>query len=434
MKISCVYSLSINFSVNTFVCLLLGVTIAGCDTDDSSPRPVNGGDAPNVGTPDRPTSPKSVLPPMFELDVAAVDDDPTDVWITVKSAEREIWSKLAAKDADAFRAALTLHLKEDDEKDGKESTTPPPILGEFDVIGDSLRFRPAFPLIPGEKYSARFDPNLLPGFQEKREKPLVSEYSVPKAAATIPRVVNIFPSGNIVPANHLKFYILFSEPMQRDGIFEHFQLIDLATDKEVPRPFRHVELWSKDNKQLTLWFHPGRQKREVNLNVEFGPVLAADGKYRLEISGDWMSERGIQLGEPVTKEIRAGEPNHRQPEPTTWFLSNPRGGSKDFLTCDFHEPLDWALLHSELSVLDSAGKQVPGRVELGYGELSWVFHPAQAWKPGKYRIAVGHLIEDLAGNSIERLFEVDVTGGPKKSVGKTVFLDFEVLEATPATP
>ena len=434
MNISRICNFSITLSVRTFVCLLLAVLIAGCGNDDSSPRAVGGGDAPNAGNPDRPKSPNTDPPPLFELDVVAVDDDPTDVWITVKSTEREVWTMLDAEDTGAFQAALTIHLNAGDKKGVLESKTPPPIVGEFDVMGDMLRFRPAFPLIPGEKYTARFDPNLLSGFEENREQPLVTEYSVPKTAAAIPQVVSIFPSGNIVPANHLKFYILFSEPMQRDGIFEHFQLIDLATDKEVPRPFRHVELWSKDNKQLTLWFHPGRQKREVNLNVEFGPVLAADGKYRLVINGDWKSEKGIELGETVTKEIRAKEPDHRQPEPKTWFLSNPRAASKDFLTCDFHEPLDWALLHSELSVLDSAGKQVPGRVEFGYGELSWVFHPQQAWKPGKYRVAVGHLLEDLAGNSIERLFEVDVTDRPKKSVGKTMSLDFEIFAATPATP
>ena len=406
MNTSRVCNFSIQLPIITLACLLLAVTIVGCGNDDASPRPVAGGDAANAGNPDRPTSPESVPHPMFELDVVVADDDPTDVWITVKSAKPEIWSKLDLKNDDAFRAALTLHLKEDDGKGGKDSITPQPIVGEFDVTGDTLRFRPAFPLIPGEEYSARFDPNLLPGLQQNRAQPLVSEYSVPKTTATKPRVVNIFPSGNIVPANHLKFYILFSEPMQRDGIFEYFRLIDLATNKAVPRPFRHVELWSKDNKRLTLWFHPGRQKRGVNLNVEVGPVLAADGKYRLEISEDWKSESGIELGETVTKEIRAGKPDHRQPEPKTWFLSNPRGGSKDFLTCDFHEPLDWALLHSELSVQDSAGNRIPGRVELGYGELSWVFHPQQAWKAGKYRVAVGHLLEDwpaTASNARSRL-------------------------------
>ena len=99
----------------------------------------------------------------------------------------------------------------------------------------------------------------------------------------------------------------------------------------------------------------------------------------------------------------------------------------DFVTCDFHEPLDWALLHSELSVETAAGKRVPGRVELGYGELSWFFHPKQPWKPGEYRVAVGQLLEDLAGNRVDRLFEVDVFERIEEQVTReTVTLAFKV--------
>jgi hypothetical protein len=429
--------LSFGLRLNTVGFLLVAFALGGCANDDDSrtaaPRPANGSDQSGAGSPNRQTSPNTVPAPTFELNVAAVDDDPTDVWITVKSAEPGVWSKVDVQNEDALRAALVFHLKLPHDDRGTESATPQPTIGKFDVTGDTLRFRPAFPLIPGETYSARFDPNQLPGLQDNGGQPLDATYSVPMAAATTPRVTNVFPSGNIVPANHLKFYILFSEPMQRDGIFEHFRLIDLATDKAVPRPFRHVELWSKDNKRLTLWFHPGRQKQGVNLNVEIGPVLKTDGKYRLEISGGWKSEKGVALGEIVTKMLRVAPPDHRQPEPKTWFLSNPRAASSDFLTCDFHEPLDWALLHSELSVETAAGKRVPGRVELGYGELSWFFHPKQPWKPGEYRVAVGQLLEDLAGNSIERLFEVDVTNRPAKSVGKTVYLEFEILPPSPPT-
>lgn len=437
MKISPVQFLSIELRLNILACLLLAFALGGCTDDDASettpPRQANGSDERDAGSPNRPMLPNSVATPAFELDVTAVGDDPTDVWITVKSAERGVWSKVDGQNEDALRAALVFYLKLR-HGSGTKSATPQPIIGTFDVMDDTLRFRPAFPLIPGEKYSARFDPSLLPGLKDVAAQPLVAEYSVPTAAATIPRVTNIFPSGNIVPANHLKFYILFSEPMQRDGIFEHFRLIDLATEQAVPRPFRHVELWSKDNKQLTLWFHPGRQKRGVNLNVEIGPILTTDGKYRLEISGDWKSEKRVELGEIVTKVFRAAPPDHRRPEPKTWILSNPRAGSRDFLTSDFHEPLDWALLHSELSIENAAGKRIPGRVELGYGELSWVFHPKQPWKPGKYRVAVGHLLEDLAGNSVERLFEVDVRDRPEKSVGKTVYLEFEIVQESPTMP
>jgi hypothetical protein len=109
-------------------------------------------------------------------------------------------------------------------------------------------------------------------------------------AAEAPRLEAIYPSGDTVPANHLKFYLHFSAPM-REGVFlEHCRLLD-ATGKPVLEPFRETELWSEDHRRLTLWLHPGRQKTGVNLNDEFGPVLQPNQSYTLVISGAWATSR-----------------------------------------------------------------------------------------------------------------------------------------------
>jgi hypothetical protein len=46
---------------------------------------------------------------------------------------------------------------------------------------------------------------------------------------------------------------------------------------------------------------------------------------------------------------------------------------------------------------------------VGRGEREWRFRPAAPWRAGPHQLLVDTLLEDLAGNSIGRPFEVDVT-------------------------
>src|SRR3954466_7112132 len=66
------------------------------------------------------------------------------------------------------------------------------------------------------------------------------------------RLEAIYPSGDAVPANHLKFYLHFSAPM-REGVFLNYcRLLD-EHGAEIAEPFRETELWSEDHQRLTLW-------------------------------------------------------------------------------------------------------------------------------------------------------------------------------------
>lgn len=110
-----------------------------------------------------------------------------------------------------------------------------------------------------------------------------------------------------------------------------------------------------------------------------------------------------------------------------WFLFSPRSGTRDQLLCELSEPLDWSLLHSEIHVQDPDGKPVPGKVKTGYGELNWQLQPTGEWKAGKHRLAIGSVLEDLAGNSFDRPFERDLKIEPVRTVPKTVYFEFEIL-------
>lgn len=245
--------------------------------------------------------------------------------------------------------------------------------------------------------------------------------------AAPPMVAQIYPSGDELPANHLKFYLHFSEPM-REGVFlEYCRLLD-ERGTPVLEPFRETELWSDDHRRLTLWLHPGRQKTGVNLNEEFGPVLEAGRGYTLVISGRWPSASGVPLGADVRKAFRAGPRATAQLDAGQWRMAAPRIGTAQPYEVHFPAPLDHALLSRCLRVLDDMGKEVEGIATIEDAEKNWHFTPREPWKSAEYRLAIETLLEDLAGNSLARPFEVDLDAPPPRRSRPVIELSFRPVE------
>jgi hypothetical protein len=245
--------------------------------------------------------------------------------------------------------------------------------------------------------------------------------------ARTPAVTAIFPSGNEVPANHLKFYIHFSQPMRQGGFLQHCSLRD-ELGNEVPEPFRETELWSDDRTRLTLWLHPGRQKTGVNLNVEFGPVLQAGRSYILTVSGKWPSENGVPIGADVRKNFRAIERSTAQLDARTWRITPPPAGSTTPLTIRFPAPLDHALLLRCLRVLGARDQPIVGSVTVTEQDQLWSFTPTHPWAPEPHTLAADAILEDLAGNSLARPFEVDLTKPAPGKRTSTVTIPFRPTE------
>ena len=351
----------------------------------------------------------------FTLVLRVDPDDPTKITAVVTSTDD------AFRGVDAETAEGLIEVRAE-----------AAVLGSLVRISDSeLHFSPSFPLLAGSEVVVRFDPRtsaILDG------TPLELRHTVPKPpAAAAPTVEHIYPTADVLPANHLKFYIVFSEPMQPGEIWNYFQLLDLDNNRPVPRPFRHTELWSRDAKTLTLWFHPGRVKTGVNLNIELGAILVTGRKYRLSISGDWPSARGTRLGNDVSRAFTAGAPDHTQPDPAAWKLEIPAPGSLRPLVCQLGSTHDWALLHSDVAVETAAGEPLAGSITTSDHQSTWHFTPQSPWTAGRYRLAIGSVLEDLAGNNLERPFEVDLsqkTDGDAnaKPTAGTVYREFRVEE------
>jgi hypothetical protein len=93
----------------------------------------------------------------------------------------------------------------------------------------------------------------------------------------------------------------------------------------------------------------------------------------------------------------------------------------------FPESLDHAMLHRVLRVFDSSGDAISGEIAVSDNETLWRFTPATAWASGDYKLSIDSALEDLAGNSIRRRFEVDVLRPVEtEEVIETVSLPFGV--------
>ena len=289
---------------------------------------------------------------------------------------------------------------------GPKRPDRPNMMGSCRVEGDSLRFTPRYPFDRGRTYSATFRPALLPGGSGAE---VTSNHRIPKPSRAATSVTKVTPSADCVPENLLKFYLFFSAPMSRGEVYDRVRLLK-EDGRPVDLPFLRIaeELWDPTGTRLTLLIDPGRIKRGLKPREENGPVLEAGRAYALVIDRGWPDAEGDPLDKEFRKTFRAEAPDETQPDPKTWKIVRPAASTREPLTLIFPEPLDRALIGSGLTLVDAGGDLIAGQVEIGAKETRWGFTPEAPWIEGAYQLLVDADLEDLAGNSILRPFEVDV--------------------------
>lgn len=323
----------------------------------------------------------------------------------------EEWTKL-----------FSVHVK------SKASDTPA-IIGTYRLEKDFVRFEPQFPLTTGITYRAIFHPNRLPGRANANDQSVVKEFDIPKLARKATTVVtNVYPSGEVLPENQLRFYIHFSTPMRQGAAYRHIRLMD-SDGKAIDQAFLELEqeLWDRDGKRLTLLLNPGRIKKGLEPRDQLGPVLIEGNRYALEIGREWLDATGATLTAPFRKTFTAGRAEEDRPDPKSWKLQAPAAGTMEPITVRFPRPLDHALLHRLVWIVDSKGNRVDGHINVRDAETVWSFRPLAKWPLGVFRLVADTRLEDRAGNSIARPFEVDVLHPVENEIkSETVYVPFEL--------
>jgi hypothetical protein len=292
----------------------------------------------------------------------------------------------------------------------------PAMLGKYERAGNELSFTPRFPLGAGQTYRAT---RTLNG------ETATLDYRIPAAAAKAPpKILKIYPTADVLPANHLKFYIYFDRPM-RGGkeLFDHIVLVD-DKGKEIADPWLIDEIWDEENNCLILYIHPGRIKWGVEQRLLLGPVLYEKRNYSLIIRGAWTDLDGNKLGKDYVKKFRTTAEDRVRIELNQWRLLPARAGSGERLLVDFPKSIDHRSLQRFMSVTDAKGKRLDGTIEIGKDEKSWAFLPKDSsWPAGAYYLNIDGQLEDVAGNTPERPFDLDLKA--KKLAPQKLRLDFQ---------
>ena len=105
-----------------------------------------------------------------------------------------------------------------------------------------------------------------------------------------------------MPANLLKFYIHFSNPMSVGDVYSHIRILD-TEGNPLELPFLELgeELWDSESRRLTLLFDPGRIKRGLKPNRETGTPLTQGETYTLHISEKLLDAKGRPLKKEFLK-------------------------------------------------------------------------------------------------------------------------------------
>lgn len=311
-------------------------------------------------------------------------------------------------------------------------TAPVPLLaGAIRITGAGLRFEPRYRPAGALELLVRVDRSLL-GTDAGSVKEWRFRLPAPAAPPSTTVLQSVYPASPVVPANQLRWYLQFSAPMREGEVAHRVHLVD-DQGREVRQAFLDTpqELWDPSRRRLTLLFDPGRVKRGIRTRLELGPPIESGREYILRVDAAWPDDRGAPLSRSLEHRFRVGPPDRVPPPPARWRLIAPPVASREALEVWFGEALDHALAEHLLAVSGPDGAPVPGRVTLAADER-WSFTPDTPWTPGHYRLQVHPDLEDLAGNSVRRIFDADLSRGQRATAESgPVNLEFEPRAAEP---
>ena len=274
----------------------------------------------------------------------------------------------------------------------------PPMAGRLVGDGDDVCFVPRFPFVDGTTYTigvGRIATAVL--VRPRPDRPATTE------------VLDIRPTAVQVPRNLLRLYVRFSAPMSEGYAAGHVRLVD-ETGHELPGALlpAEYELWDGSRRRLTILLDPARIKRGLAGHREAGYPIRSGEPFRLVVGDGLCDALGARLLAPAERRYEVGADERRHVEPAAWSLTVPASGTLHPLQVAFGRPLDDGLLARCLHVVDAGGQVIDGTPGIGPQERSWRLTPRQAWTTGSHRLVVDPVLEDLAGNSVSRVFDRDL--------------------------
>lgn len=306
--------------------------------------------------------------------------------------------------------------------------------GTLDIDDEAVYFTPRFPFIDDTNYSLLVDTknvHLTSGI------PAISSIARPQhVASSQTEVLGIYPSVTTLPVNQLRFYVHFSSPMSEDWAERSIHIHRGHDDEAIKGAFvEGPELWDREHRRLTLLLDPARIKRGLVPNQELGYPLIENEPVVLRIDSTYRDAFGAPISSSAERRYQVGPSIRAKVDPSSWRYGIPSTGSRDPLRLHFERPLDNALIRNCIGIVGSNGKSISGTASVVPGEIEWQFQPQAPWQHGSHSIIVDPRIEDLAGNSVTRVFDRDLTRPQDDPRERShVSLEFTCIESNINSP
>jgi hypothetical protein len=283
-----------------------------------------------------------------------------------------------------------------------------PVAGRFEIEGDTVWFVPRFAFLAGTSYSLLVRRSNPTGTDD------VEAWAITRPGPSVDpttQVVAVYPTAHELPVNQLKLYVHFSGQMGEGRAASAITVRRADTGALLDGVFLPMEpeLWDRGRRRLTVLLDPGRIKRGLAPNAEAGYPLVEGVPIVVQIGQAFRDALGLPLCKPAERRYHVGPPVRARVDPAGWSWRPPAAGSAEALVIRFDRPLDHALLEHCLSVGDAGGAPLAGSITIGPGERSWRFVPTAPWKTGRHVVTVDARLEDVAGNSVARVFDRDLT-------------------------
>jgi hypothetical protein len=294
------------------------------------------------------------------------------------------------------------------------TTRLPAMAGRYVIERDSVCFLPRFPFRDAVSYTVGVDPRLVASNAlESTDLADVTEFERlalerphrERPATTSVRAV--YPSVATIPRNHLRVYVHFTAPMSEGQAARRIRLRRAVAGTTLEDSFLALdpELWDSERTRLTVFLDPARIKRGLAPHQEAGYPLEEGSDIELVVDAGYRDACGAPLVAEYVRSYRVGPDVRALVAPEAWTLRTPAADSTEPLVVLFDRPLDRALLERCLQATDVAGHRVAGRAEVGDEEQSWRLWPDAPWPATAHELVVDPVLEDLAGNSVTRVFD-----------------------------
>ena len=301
------------------------------------------------------------------------------------------------------------------------SSNVQPVIGRYHRDTDAIAFVPRFPFLPDRSYTVLVDHRIGGIHRGGGDRDTVATFGLEdferltiarpgRAGGPRATVLAIHPTAAAIPRNQLRCYVHFSAPMSEGFATTHVRVVRAGSHEAVDGALLAMEpeLWDPERRRLTVLFDPARIKRGLAPHRDAGYALLEGVPVELVVDEEFRDADGRPLAESSSRRYDVVADVRSLVDPSRWRVHPPPASTREPLFVQFDRPLDHALLGHCLTVSGPRRRTIGGRVSVPPGEASWTFTPVAPWAPVAHALTVDPILEDLAGNSVVRVFDRDL--------------------------